>query len=151
MSDLSDLISAGDAWDAGQAGQPFDFGGGGFDLGSIFGPSDFPTFDLGAPLVPPVMNLPASGAGMNDLLTNLTRLIQVGYQGEAVVNQQKALNKIAQAQYANQLAVTRSTPTILLVLGIGAAGLVALKVLGGGSGLQPVESDVRTRLRRPER
>lgn len=98
------------------------------DLSSIFRTSS------GAPLVAPVVNLPlpSGGGGLSALLGNVSALIQTAYQGEAMVNQQKALNKIAEARLYNQLETVRTTPNLWLVLGAGAAGLFAWKLIDRG-------------------
>lgn len=79
--------------------------------------------------LPPVPDLPNTGAGMTDLFRNISDLVRVGYQGQALVEQQKFANKIAAARMANQLETVRTTPNLWLVLGIGAAGLFAFSLM----------------------
>lgn len=132
MSALDDLIAAADARDAAYEAAPFDLGSG-FDFGGF----DFGTFNLGdlwgtPPIVAQPESLPSTGSGIRGLLGDFTRLVQIGYQGEALVNQQKALNKIAQAQLDNRLETVRTAPTIWQIGGLAAAGLVLWKVLDRG-------------------
>lgn len=109
------------------------------------GPSDFsfdllpdasgafslPSFDLGLPNVdfgslniPAPELLPATGnVGLTGLFRDLTGLVQTAYEGEAIVGQQKLLNKIAAAKLQNQLQTIRTTPNVWWAVGAGAIAL----------------------------
>lgn len=123
MTDIADLVSAGDAWDASQGGGS-----------SLFSDMTFPSLDFGgggsgAPFVAPTLNLPSTAGGMTDVFRNIAGLVNSAYQGEAMVEQAKFRNKIANAQLANQLQTVRTTPNIWLVLGIAGAGFFALELM----------------------
>lgn len=86
----------------------------------------------GGSIVSPPIDLGGATSGLSDLFGNIAQLVNVAYQGEAQVQQQKYLNKIATAKLANQLDTVRSAPNLWVVLGIGAAGLFALELIDRG-------------------
>lgn len=127
MTDLSDLIAAGDQRDASFAQLP-DFSSLTLSPGwadSFSNTANFgDIFGNGAPVVGPVETLSTGGGnGLSGLFADITNLVQIAYQGEAQVNQQKLLNKIAAARLNNQLQTVKTTPNLWLVL--GAVGLGA--------------------------
>jgi len=107
-----------------------DSGGGGFfsNLSNVSLP-DFTAGLFDTPLIAPVENLPSTGAGVSGMFRDLTGLINVAFQGQAMVEQQKLLNKIGAAKLQNQLSTVRTTPNIWLVLGVAGAGFFALEMM----------------------
>lgn len=99
--------------------------GGGLDLSALLGSGS------DAPILSTPLSLPTTGnTGLTGLFRDITGLVQTAYAGEAMVNNLKLQNKIANARLTNQLETVRTTPNIWLVLGAGAVGLFALELMG---------------------
>lgn len=111
-------------------------GGGSFDLPSVpaFGAPSWltPSGGSGAPLVPPVLNLPTSGnTGFTGLLNDLTTLVTSVYKGEAQVEAAKSATDIARARSNMTLQNIKGAPTIWTVLALGGGAIVLLELVKG--------------------
>jgi hypothetical protein len=99
-------------------------------------PSGFPVgggsfADIFAGAVTPPQNLPVpANGGISGFLGDLTSLVSKVYAGDAQLTAAKSASDLARARAANQLQTVKTTPNVWLVLGIGAAGLFALEVMG---------------------
>jgi hypothetical protein len=137
--DISQLVAANDARNAALT-----------DVVDTSGLSDLPTVPAagapswltpstssgaGAPLVPPVLNLPTTGnTGFTGLLNDLTSLVTSVYKGEAQVEAAKSATDIARARSGVTLQNIKTAPTIWTVLGLGAGALVLLELVKSGRG-----------------
>lgn len=98
------------------------------DLSSLFMSAS------GAPLVQPPLNLALptqsiTGAA-TDVLGNITKLVTGVYQGEAAITAAQSARDIANARAQNALVTVKTTPNVWMVLGLGAAAIFALELVG---------------------
>ncbi len=116
----------------------FAFSPGSFNFADFFGNAG------GAPLLPPVQNLPATGStGLTGFLRDAAKLATTIYEGEAQVAAAQSAGQVAKARTAQQIANLSSQPSPWLILGIVGAGFLAFHALQGGPPVQSVVSTTR--------
>lgn len=110
---------------------------GGLTFANLFGTGG------GAPLLPPVLNLPSTGnTGLTGFIQDAANLATAIYRGEAQVAAAQSAGRVANAQTAQLIAQARNPLNPWLILGLVGVGFLALR--GSHDGGPPVQSIVST-------